>query len=148
MAAASAPLAWRPGTDLPYAVQTSDGHVLAIKLKAAWLKPDRDGQPLLGPRAIRVLDRLRATFVDPRSVTPGFIVSLREAMGLTQTEFARRLDVAKMTVSRWECGTMRPHAAAVKAILALQKRARNSGVGIDVRKRPTAARRVKHRKAA
>jgi DNA-binding transcriptional regulator YiaG len=127
--------AWRPGSDLTYAIQTDDG-ILAISLKAEWLRADPDGQPLLGPQAVRTLDRLRATFYTPNKVTPGFILSLREAMGLTQTEFGRRLNVTKMTISRWECGTMRPTKAAVKAILVLQDEARHAGVKIDGKKRP------------
>src|SRR6185437_14644435 len=95
---------WTPGQPLPYVLQLDDGRMLALQLRADWLKPDRSGKPLLLPPAIRALDRLRAVLATQEEVTPGFIVSLREALGLTQNEFAHRLDVSKMTVSRWECG--------------------------------------------
>jgi len=105
--------------------------MLAILLRAAWLKPDRSGQPLLLPPAVRALDRLRAAFTIPEKITPGFIVSLREAMGLTQEQFGGRLGVTKMTVSRWERGTMRPSASMAAAIRNLQARAQREGVKID-----------------
>jgi DNA-binding transcriptional regulator YiaG len=126
---------WRPGLDLPYALSLGDGRMLAIALRAAWLKPDRSGRPLLLPPAVRAVDRLRAVLGTPEKVSPGFIVTLREALGLTQAEFGEKLGVAKMTVSRWECGRMRPSPAAAQAILKLQARARHQGVGIDGEKR-------------
>ncbi len=102
--------AWKPGMDLPYVISFGPGSMLAIALRAEWLKADRSGQPLLLPPAVRAIDRLRAVFTNQQRLTPGFIISLREAMGLTQTEFGRKLGVSKMTVSRWECGRMRPAA--------------------------------------
>ena len=99
---------WKPGMDLPYVLPFGEQGMLAITLRAAWLKADRSGQPLLLPPAVRALDRLRAVFAAQETLTPGFIVSLREAVGLTQEQFGRKLGVSKMTVSRWECGRMRP----------------------------------------
>ena len=122
---------WKPGMDLPYVVSLGDGRMLAISLRPAWVKADRSGQPLLLPPAVRALDRLRALFARQRRITPGFIVSLREAMGLTQKQFAQKLGVSKMTVSRWECGRMRPSSTTTAAIVALQSRAQRQGVTID-----------------
>lgn len=93
--------------------------MLAVALRAEWLKPDRTGQPLLLPAAVRALDRLRAVFASVEKVTPGFIISLREGMHLTQTEFGSALGVSKMTVSRWECARMRPSPAAAQWIMKL-----------------------------
>jgi len=126
---------WQPGTDLPYVMSLGGGRMLAVALQAEWLKPDRSGQPLLLPSAVRALDRLRALFAAQEKITPGFIVGLREGMDLTQAEFGEKLGVAKMTVSRWECGRMRPSSAAVQAILKLQIQARREGVKIDGEKR-------------
>jgi DNA-binding transcriptional regulator YiaG len=109
--------------------------MLAIALQAKWLKPDRSGQPLLLPPAVRAVDRLRAVFTNQEKLTPGFIVSLREAMGLTQGEFGQKLGVSKITVSRWECGRMQPGATMASAILKLQATARRKGVMIDGQKR-------------
>ena len=104
--------------------------MLAISLRAAWLKPDRSGRPLLLPPALRALDRLRAVFATQEKLTPGFIVSLREAMGLTQEQFGRKLGVTKMTVSRWECGRMRRSRSMAAAIRKAQMQLRNKGVKI------------------
>lgn len=126
---------WKPGMDLPYAVSLGDGRTLAISLNSAWLKADRSGQPLLLPPAARALDRLRAIFIHQDKLTPGFIVSLREAMGLTQQEFGQKLGVTKMTISRWECGRLRPSDEMTTAIRKLQAHARREGVQIDGEKR-------------
>ncbi len=41
---------------------------------------------------------------------------LRESLGLTQEQFARRLGVARVTVTRWENRTRRPSRIASLAI--------------------------------
>ncbi|HZK80061.1 MAG TPA: helix-turn-helix domain-containing protein [Humisphaera sp.] len=135
---------WKPGMDLPYVVSFGEGSMLAIALRAAWLKPDRSGQPLLLPPAVRAIDRLRALFTSQEKITPGFIISLREALRLTQGEFGQKLGVSKMTVSRWECGRMRPSEPAVGAILKLQTYARRKGVKIDGQKRTGGSSRSIH----
>jgi len=122
---------WKAGMDLPYVVSFGKTGMLAISLRAAWLKMDRSGQPLLLPPAVRALDRLRAVFTAQQQITPGYIISLREALGLTQERFGRKLGVTKMTVSRWECGRMRPSAAMVDAIRNVQAIARRQGVMIE-----------------
>jgi hypothetical protein len=134
MSAPSTSRRWKPGSDLPYVLPTDDAF-LAIRLPAAWLKADPSGQPLLLPPAIRAVDRLRAVFEADKPLTPGFIVSLREAMGLTQEQFADKLGVSKMTISRWECGRMRPGQSMIGHIHRLQRRAQREGVSIDGRKR-------------
>lgn len=121
---------WKPGRDLPYVLRFGEAGVLAIQLPAAWLKADRKGEPMLLPPAVRALDRLRALFAEPILPTPGFLISLREAMGLTQTEFGRKLRVSKMTVSRWERGKLRPGTKNTKAIFALRDSARRKGLKI------------------
>ena len=133
-ASARAPTKWKPGTDLPYVLPLGNGSMLAISLQAAWVKADRSGQPVLLPPAVRALDRLRAVFAAQERLTPGYIVSLREAMGLTQRELARKLGVSKMTVSRWECGRMRPSPDAAESVLKLKAEARRDGVKIDGQK--------------
>ena len=136
---------WKPSMDLPYVVSFGEGGLLAINLKAAWLKPDRSGQPLLLPPAVRALDRLRAVFTAQERLTPGFIASLREAMGLTQSEFGEKVGVSKITVSRWECGRMRAAPAMARAILKLQAEARQDGVKIDGEKRKSGRPSSAHR---
>ena len=125
------PTTWKPGMDLPYTVSFGENAMLAISLRAAWLKADKSGRPLLLPPAVRTMDRLRAVFTTQQKITPGFIISLREAMGLTQQQFGRKLGVTKMTISRWERGRMRPSRSMVAAIRGLQARLRATGVRID-----------------
>lgn len=125
------PTTWKPGMDLPYVVSFGRNAMLAISLRASWLKADKSGRPLLLPPAVRALDRLRAVFTTEEKMTPGFIISLRQATGLTQEQFARKLGVTKMTVSRWECGRMRPSASMAAVIRGLQARTRREGVKID-----------------
>lgn len=107
----------------------------AILLPAAWLKEGRSEEPLLLPPAVRALDHLGAMFQSEAAITPGFLVSLREALGLTQEEFGRKLGVSKMTVSRWERGRMQPGGSATHAVRKLQRQAQRAGVRIDGRKR-------------
>jgi DNA-binding transcriptional regulator YiaG len=128
---ATARTTWKPGMDLPYVAKLGEGSMLAISLPASWVKADRSGEPLLLPPAVRALDRLRALFTSQENITPGFIVSLREAMRLTQEQFGTRLGVSKMTISRWECGRMLPSVSAVAAIRELQATSRRDGVKID-----------------
>lgn len=135
---------WKPGMDLPYIMPFGQGRMLAISLKASWLKPDRSGKPLLLPPAVRALDRLRAVFTAQENITPGFIIALREAMGLTQEQFGRKLGVTKMTVSRWECGRILPSSSKSTAIRNLQLRAQQEGVKIDGEKRSHGPYRVRH----
>jgi DNA-binding transcriptional regulator YiaG len=127
--------AWKPGMDFPHVVPFGRDGMLAISLRAGWVKADRSGQPLLLPPAVRAVDRLRAVFSAQQQMTPGFVISLREAMGLTQEQFGRRLGVTKMTVSRWECGRMRPSPSVVAAIRRLRARAQREGVKIDGERR-------------
>lgn len=133
--------------ELPYVIPWVNGGMLAIALPPEWLKADRSGKPLLLPPAIRAIDRLRAVFAKQEKVSPGFIISLREGMGLTQAEFGQKLDVSTMTVSRWERGRMRPSPAMSTAILDLQAKASRSGVKIDGNRRTTRQASSAHRPA-
>lgn len=119
---------WKPGMDLPYVTCLGKNRLLAISLPASWIKADRSGEPVLLPPAIRMIDRVRALFVRQQQMTPGFIISLRQGMGLTQEEFGKKLGVTKMTISRWECGRMVPSALASSAIHALQAKAGAEGI--------------------
>lgn len=47
------------------------------------------------------------------------ITSLREAIGMTQEQFAKRLDRTQSTVSRWESGEQTPDGAALKDLQRL-----------------------------
>lgn len=82
--------------------------------------------------ALRTLDRLRAVLQDATAASsPGHLRTLRESLGLTQQQFARRLGVTSQTVSRWERGEVRPGAAVVRKLRGLQKSARRAGIAVS-----------------
>lgn len=64
----------------------------------------------------------------PETPTPGMIRTLREALGMTQTALGEKIGVDKLTVSRWERGTMTPSAGAVKKLDALRRKLGRRGV--------------------
>jgi transcriptional regulator with XRE-family HTH domain len=74
-------------------------------------------------------------YVIPFGESGMLAILLREAMGLSQEQFGRKLGVTKTTVSRCECGRMRPSAPMAAAIRKLQALARQEGVKIDGEKR-------------
>lgn len=47
------------------------------------------------------------------------IKEIREALGMTQTEFAEKLETAQALVSRWERGTVTPGIDSLKKIAVL-----------------------------
>ncbi|MBI4582211.1 MAG: helix-turn-helix domain-containing protein [Planctomycetes bacterium] len=62
------------------------------------------------------------------TTTPGHIRALRDALGLSQQQFAARLRVSSQTVSRWERGEACPHSRAVTALRRLQAAAKRKGI--------------------
>jgi DNA-binding transcriptional regulator YiaG len=117
--------------DLPFTMKLPDGRTLYVEVPGRWVTEDRDGSPALLPDAVRFLDRIQALAQRlDRPPSPGFITSLREALGLTQAEFGERVGVDKMTVSRWERGALRPREASLRAIDDLRRRAVRTGVAI------------------
>ncbi len=118
--------------DLPYAMRLPDGRTLCVEVPGRWVSADRDGSPAFLPEGAAFLDRVRALFVSAldRPPSPGYIVRLREALGLTQTQFGERIGVDKMTVYRWERGMIRPSRKAVEAIDRLRKQAARRGVTV------------------
>jgi DNA-binding transcriptional regulator YiaG len=95
----------------------------------------RTGELSYTGTAVRILDQLRSVLQNvSASSTPGHIVSLREALGLTQQQFAARLKVTSQTVSRWERGEVRPNEHALAAIRRLQAAARRKGIAVPAAK--------------
>ncbi len=125
------PAAQLANPDLPYTMKLPDGRTLFVEVPGRWVTKDRDGSPVFLPGAVRFLDRVRAlaTKLD-RAPSPGFITSLREGLGMTQAEFGERIGVDKMTVSRWERGTLRPSDESLAAVAKLRDKATRSGVTI------------------
>ncbi len=117
--------------DFPYTMKLPDGRTAFVEVPGRWVTTDRDGQPALRPGAVAFLDRIRALAMKlDRPPSPGYLIALRAALGLTQAEFGERIGVDKMTVSRWERGALRPGDESLAAIAELRNRAVRNGVTI------------------
>ena len=115
--------------DVPYTMRLADGRTLYVEVPGRWTVTDRSGQLGFAPEAVRFLDRIRALAVRlTQSPSPGFITSLREAMGLTQQQFGSRIGVNKLTVSRWERGALRPGPKSIRSIDVLRHKTVHRGV--------------------
>ena len=117
--------------DVPYTMRLPDGRTLLVLVPAAWCEADVSGDMAFGPRAVRLLDQVRALAMrTPHPPTPGFVRTLREALGMTQAAMAEALGVDKMTVARWEWGKVKPSAAAAEALDHLRRRLGRKGIVI------------------
>jgi DNA-binding transcriptional regulator YiaG len=122
----------RPAADVPYVMRLPGQCAVAVNIPAQWVVHDRTGAIGFRPPAVRLLDRLRALYARiEQPPTPGFILTLRQAMRLTQEQFGRRLGVGKMTVSRWERGAMHPGQEAVRSLTKLRGAALRRGILVD-----------------
>lgn len=118
--------------DHPYAVRLPDGRTLALEIPARWVVRDRGGSIAFLPEAVEYIEHLRVLFTSTANTTPspGHILRLREALGLSQAALGARVGVSKMTVSRWERGTMQPGPAARKALERVRREALRRGVAL------------------
>ncbi len=132
--------AWRRGRPrrqgiaapgVPYTMTLADGRTLFVEVPARMVSRDRGGELAFTPEGVRLLDRMRALASDIGPVpSPAFLASLREGMGLTQEQLGERIGVHKLTISRWERGTLRPGAEALERLRALARRIKRSGVAL------------------
>lgn len=112
-----------------YLMRLPSGRQMYIELPAEFVTKDRDGGILLRPAAVRHLDEIRALAArDFVSLSPAHLITLRQALDLTQEEFGHEVGVDKMTVSRWERGTRKPGAESLKKIKLLRGRLAKKGV--------------------
>jgi DNA-binding transcriptional regulator YiaG len=115
--------------DVPYTMRLPDGRTVFILLRPRWCERDVTGELLLRPEAVRFLDRVRVLAMKtPGRPTPGYIRTLRGALGLTQARLAERIGVDRMTVARWEWGKVAPRADAAKALDKLRREAGRKGI--------------------
>lgn len=130
---------WRRGTrpaetlkqpDLPFTMKLADGRTLFVEVPGRWVRYGHKGKAELLPDAVDFLDRVRAlaTSALDRPPSPGFVTALREGLGMTQAELGAVLGVDKLTVSRWERGTVRPSAESLKALDEVRRMAIRRGV--------------------
>lgn len=114
---------------VPYTMKLADGRTVYVEVPASMATRDRSGELAFTPEGVRFLDRVRALASDLNTPpTPAFLTSLREAAGMTQEALGRRIGRNKLTISRWECGTLRPSREAVHRLRKLFRRLRASGV--------------------
>jgi DNA-binding transcriptional regulator YiaG len=108
-----------------------DGRTVFVEVPGRMAVTDLSGQAAFTPEGVRFLDRVRA-LAAPLNATPSpaFITALREALGLTQQEFGRKLGKDKLTVSRWERGAMRPSKESLETLDHLLARTKSQGVVI------------------
>lgn len=121
----------KPKDDVPFTARLPDGRTLFVLIPARLCEVDDGGEVLLKPDAVRFIDRLQALAMKtPKTPTPGYIRTLREALGLTQAELGERIGVNKMTVARWEWGKLRPRPGAAAALNRLRIQAGRRGTTI------------------
>ena len=115
--------------DVPYTMKLPDGRTLYVEVPGRMVEQDRSGQAAFTPEGVRFLDRVRALAL-PLNTTPrpAYITNLREALGMTQAQFGDAVGVDKMTISRWERGTMRPGDATLANMRKLIGQAKRKGV--------------------
>jgi len=108
--------------DYPYTMRLADGRTLFVEVPGKWVTADRDGRPAFTAGGVRFLDRVRVLALRlDRTPSPGYITTLREALGLTQKELGERIGVDKMSVSRWERGRLRPSDESLAALERLRR---------------------------
>jgi DNA-binding XRE family transcriptional regulator len=118
--------------DIPWTMRLSDGRTIAVEIPGRWTTTDRGGSLALLPPAVRFLDQLQVAFSPLRTPpSPPYIRTLREAMGMTQSELGARLGVAKITVSRWERGDLRPGTASLAKLDALRRHCIKEGIALS-----------------
>jgi DNA-binding transcriptional regulator YiaG len=139
--ASTKPKTWRRGRpraaqlaqpDYPFTMKLHDGRTVYVEVPGRWVTTDRSGEVAFLPEAVEFLDKVQAlamTALD-RAPSPAYVTALRQALGMTQQEFGERLGVNKLTISRWERGTLRPGPRALAALEALRREAVRRGVTI------------------
>lgn len=125
----------RARPNYPFTFTLPDGRTLCLEVPGRWTT-DVPGYGLgFLPEAVRLIDRVCAVHsaIDSTSngPSPGFIATLREALGMTQREFGGRIGVDKMTVARWEWGKVRPSVESIAAMERLRKEAIRKGVVVS-----------------
>lgn len=120
--------------DYPFTTTLPDGRKLFIEVPGRWVTKDRSGETAFLPDAVRFIDRVvalasKANWAE-RPPSPGYITTLREALGMTQQELGDKLGVDKMSVSRWERGQIRPSQESLTALEKLRSEAVRKGVVI------------------
>jgi len=122
----------RPELDapgLPYTMKLADGRTVFVEVPGRMVTRDRSGETAFTPEGVQFLDRVRALAINLEGKpSPAFITALREAAGMTQEELGRRIGRHKLSVARWEWGTLHPDGEALARLRKLFRELKASGV--------------------
>ena len=114
---------------IPYTMRLPDGRTVYVEVPARMATPDRAGELAFTPEGVRFLDRVRALASRPGAApSPAYLAALRVALGLSQAQLGRLIGRDRLTVSRWECGSMSPGPQALERLYALARKKKEDGV--------------------
>jgi DNA-binding XRE family transcriptional regulator len=122
----------RPALDapgLPYTMKLAEGRTVFVEVPGRMATSDRGGETAFTPEGVRFLDHVRALAMNLEGTpSPAFITALRQAAGMTQEELGRRIGRHKLSVARWEWGTLHPDAEALERLREFFRELKASGV--------------------
>lgn len=114
---------------IPYTTKLPDGRTLFVEVPARMATRDRSGELAFTREGVRFLDHVRALALEPSPApSPAYLAALRESLGLTQAQLGERIGRDKLTISRWECGVLRPSPEALERLYALVRTMKQTGV--------------------
>lgn len=114
---------------IPYTLSLGDGRTLFVAVPATMVVRDRSGEICFTPDGIDLLDRIRALAIaTPAVPTPGYLQSLRKALGMTQAEFAKKLRLSTIAIKRWETGTLRPGVTSLRKLRQMVDQVARRGI--------------------
>jgi DNA-binding transcriptional regulator YiaG len=110
-------------------MKLADGRTVFVEVPGRMAMRDRGGETAFTPEGLRFLDHVRALAMALEGKpSPAFITALREAAGMTQEELGRRIGRHKLSVARWEWGTLHPDAEALARLQKLFRELKASGI--------------------
>ena len=114
---------------MPYTIRLPDGRTLFVEVPARMATKDRSGELAFTREGIRFLDHVRALALEPSPApSPAYLAALRESLALTQAQLGERIGRDKLTISRWECGVLRPSPEALERFYALVRTMKRTGI--------------------
>lgn len=117
---------------VPYTMSLPDGMTVFVRIPRDYVTYDRTGEMMFTPQGGHFLDRIRALAMEtPQSPSPGYIVTVRQALKLTQAEFARKLGYSLVSVKKWEAGDVQPGKKAIASLRNLVRSMSRKGVVIS-----------------
>jgi len=114
---------------VPHTIGLADGRTVYVEVPSRMVARDRSGELAFTREGVRFLDRVRALATEPSPApSPAYLAALRESLGLTQAQLGTRIGRDKLTISRWECGVLRPSAEALNRFYELAREMKQKGV--------------------